>query len=533
MKASTSLGNYEIVRQLGQGGMAEVFLARAHGLQGFEKLVVIKQILPQFASDASFVEMFLDEARIAALLQHTNVVQVYDIGSVDDRYFYSMEFLRGQDLRTVLKSVGSKGERLPLEQVLFIASSLCSGLHYAHDKTGLDGNPLNIVHRDIAPDNVFVTYDGAVKILDFGIVKSSQRSSKTRTGALKGKIGYMSPEHCRGQPLDRRADIFAVGAILWYMLTGKKLYRGNSDFEVMEKICSEPPPPPSSIVACDPELEAIVLKTLARDPADRYATADELREALDDFAYAHKLKVSAHETSRFMHNEYAEHIAFWEKASRAGSNLEIMIEEFPMSTHGTPTWSFDDDEDKPADASVVTARRPSAPFEIVGRNTPPRGYLQAMPPPDTVPTSPTAPPRRSLRTLAIGIVAAVGVTTTALVVRAMSASDQTEAPQPPPIVAPSAPPTPAPTPPLPLTVQAAVPPPVESPKPATTTPIPARPSKPYVKPHEIAKRPQPNPAPAPIVKTTVATPATPATSPTPPTGTDKYQGSAPDSLDVH
>src|SRR5581483_3553236 len=223
LSQADAIGRYQVLRRLARGGMAEVLLARVTGLEGFEKLVVIKKILPELTDSPEFVEMFLDEARMLAQLTHSNIAQVHDIGSVGGAYFISMEFLHGQDLRTITRAVARRGGVLPLEHLIFVASSVCAGLHYANEKIGRDGQPLGIVHRDVSPHNVFVTYDGAVKLLDFGIAKTAQRTSHTRVGTLKGKIGYMSPEQCRSErDLDRRADVYSVGVLMWEMLTGER-----------------------------------------------------------------------------------------------------------------------------------------------------------------------------------------------------------------------------------------------------------------------------------------------------------------------
>ena len=241
------LGKYEIIKRLATGGMAEIFLARVSGLPGFQKMVVIKRILPQLATKTDFVEMFLDEARIAATLQHPNVVQMYDVGVVDGNYFIAMEYLHGEDVRSLSRSLHRQDKKLPLEHALNIVIGVASGLHYAHEKVGFDGKPLEIVHRDVTPQNIIVTYDGAVKLLDFGIAKASNRFGETRFGTLKGKVPYMSPEQCRGEPLDRRSDIFSLGIMLYELTLGKRLYQGKSDFEVLKQIVEGTVTPPSEL----------------------------------------------------------------------------------------------------------------------------------------------------------------------------------------------------------------------------------------------------------------------------------------------
>ena len=200
------IGRYELIRPLAVGGMAEIFLARATGIEGFEKLVVIKRILPHLAGSDEFVSMFLDEARLAASLHHANVAQVYDIGNDDGSYFFAMEYIEGKDVRHIRKQLHRTGGRLPLEHTIGIVLAVAAGLHAAHDKRGRDGRPLNIVHRDVSPSNIIVTFDGGVKLIDFGIAKAAQRQTHTRTGVLKGKSAYMSPEQWTDLPLSRSEE---------------------------------------------------------------------------------------------------------------------------------------------------------------------------------------------------------------------------------------------------------------------------------------------------------------------------------------
>jgi len=295
-----SFGKYEILRRIAVGGMAEIHLARARGIEGFEKLVVIKRILPQYADNEEFVQMFLDEARLAAHLHHSNVVQVYDIGQVDQQYFLSMEFLHGQDVRQVMKAAVKGNEPVPLRHALTILVGVLAGLHYAHTCV-VDGQPLNLVHRDISPQNVFVTFDGGVKLLDFGIARASSRLSETRTGTLKGKTSYMSPEQCNGLPLDRRSDVFAAAIMLWELTTGRRLYTGDSELETLRKIKEEDPPRPSAHSFAYPlALEKIVLKGLKRNWDQRYQSAEEMQIALEGFAREQGITLSPMALARYL-----------------------------------------------------------------------------------------------------------------------------------------------------------------------------------------------------------------------------------------
>src|SRR5688572_29826451 len=224
----TRLGKYELIQRLAVGGMAELYLARCTGIEGFEKLVAVKRILPQYACNEEFVSMFLDEARLAATLQHANIAQVYDIGQTEHGLFFTMEFVRGADARELLKSAMRSGDDIPLDRALTIISGAAAGLHAAHEKRGVDGEPLGIVHRDVSPANVLVSFDGCVKVIDFGVAKATRQQSQTRVGTLKGKIAYMAPEQCLGEPVDRRCDVFALGIVLYELTCGQWLFEGEN-----------------------------------------------------------------------------------------------------------------------------------------------------------------------------------------------------------------------------------------------------------------------------------------------------------------
>jgi serine/threonine-protein kinase len=320
------LGKYELVRRLAVGGMAEIFLARVKAAHGFEKLVVVKRILPQYAEDEDFVRMLLDEARLAATLHHPNVVQVYDMGVDEEtgQSFFSMEWVHGQDLRRIVRACLDAQKWLPLEHVLAIATGVAAGLHHAHEQTGLDGRPLEIVHRDVSPSNVLVTYTGSVKLVDFGIAKATSAQTTTRHGTLKGKIPYMSPEQCRGERLDRRSDVFSLGTVLWELSTGHRLWKADNELATLSRIANEDPPPPSSRRAdYPPELEAIVMRALRRDRDERYQTAQELQLDLEEFAREHKLPVSSAYLGRFMQELFADEIARTMAAARADPDASI------------------------------------------------------------------------------------------------------------------------------------------------------------------------------------------------------------------
>lgn len=307
LRQGDSLGKYEIVTFLASGGMAELYLARARGIEGFEKVVALKRILPKLADDEEVVTMFLDEARLAATLHHPNLAQVYDIGKEGLSYFFTMEYIHGEDLDTLVRQAAKQGRGLSLSNGLFVVTQVAAGLHHAHDKKGADGQPLGTVHRDVSPSNVMVTFDGAVKIVDFGVAKAAARRTKTQSGSIKGKIGYLSPEQARGEEIDRRSDVFALGILLFELTTGTRLFEQRHEYAVLSQLLTKDAPLPSSRVPdYPPELEEIVLKALCRDPDGRYATAQDLQLALEDFAREDKLALSSVSLSRMVRDVLGE-----------------------------------------------------------------------------------------------------------------------------------------------------------------------------------------------------------------------------------
>jgi len=281
-RQTLQVGRYRILAELGRGGMSNVFLAVASGPGGVNKLVVLKALLPDLASEGYALAMFMDEARLAAQLNHPNVVQTYEVGTEGDRHVIVMEYLEGQSLSAALRRASQEGPGMPIALQLRIIINALEGLHYAHELHGYEGAPLQLVHRDISPQNVFVTYDGQVKVLDFGIAKATSASTHTAAGVMKGKIAYMAPEQIIGGAVDRRADLYSVGCMLWAAATGGKLWKDTPDVQIMRRAISGDVPTPQSVNAeCDDELNRIVVKALARDPEHRYATALELQHDLE------------------------------------------------------------------------------------------------------------------------------------------------------------------------------------------------------------------------------------------------------------
>lgn len=284
-EVGSSASSYEILAKLATGGMAEIFLARGASTAGIERYVVLKRILRERATDAAFVRMFLDEAKLAAQLQHPNIAQVYDIGKLGDSFFFTMEYVHGETVRALLHRSHGLRRPIPVGSMLTIAAGAAAGLHHAHERIGMDGKHLGIVHRDVSPSNLMVSYEGTVKLVDFGVAKAAHNSQETRSGTVKGKIAYLSPEQCRGRAIDRRSDLFSLGIVLWEMLTTERLFRHPSDFETMASIVNDATPPPSSRRPdVPPELDHLVLRLLAKEPDQRYQTGGDLLEDIENLA---------------------------------------------------------------------------------------------------------------------------------------------------------------------------------------------------------------------------------------------------------
>ncbi|MBI5528190.1 MAG: serine/threonine protein kinase [Deltaproteobacteria bacterium] len=302
-----TFGKYGLVRKLATGGMAEIWLARQTGMQGFEKPVVIKRILPHLSTDQVFVKMFLDEARVAACLNHPNIVQIYDLGCVDGQYFIAMEFVDGVDVSTVLKMGRTRKTPLKLRFTLRIVSQACEGLHHAHFLTDMNGQKLSLVHRDVSPQNILVSYTGNVKVTDFGIAKARGRSTKTTTGTLKGKFGYMSPEQISGGFVDHRSDVFSLGTVLWEMLTYRRLFkRDNEAATIMAVAGDEIPSPRRYWPKLPEELDRITMKALDRNIENRYQSARELGNALEQYLASQGLGVVSSEIAQFLDSLFPE-----------------------------------------------------------------------------------------------------------------------------------------------------------------------------------------------------------------------------------
>ncbi|MBX3232058.1 MAG: serine/threonine protein kinase [Labilithrix sp.] len=305
-----SAGRYRLLEEIGAGGMGTVHLARLAGSCGFERWAAIKQLHPYFQEDDDFVRMFLDEARLTAAIVHPNVASILELGREDDGYWIAMEYLHGEPLSAWLRSVRVSGRPVPPEIACRIVADAAAGLHAAHELASPDGAPLELVHRDVTPHNVFVTFDGATKVVDFGLAKlSAVEGTRCAGRSVAGKLPYMSPEQVRGERVDRRADVFGLGVILWELTTTRRLFRRETDLDTLSQVLECTPPRPSTVVAGYPgDLEGVVMKALAKDPAARYATARELSRALSSVLHRRSLLVGAEEVAAYARSLLADQV---------------------------------------------------------------------------------------------------------------------------------------------------------------------------------------------------------------------------------
>jgi tRNA A-37 threonylcarbamoyl transferase component Bud32 len=373
------LGRYELLQRIAVGGMAEVYRAYAVGPGDFRKLVAIKRLLPQHALDPQLLRMFLDESRLMARFAHPNLPHVLDVndGAGQDVPFFVMEHVAGVDLREILRA--ARGP-LPMEQVVALASGVAAGLHHAHELRGEDGRPLEIVHRDVSPSNVLVSFDGGVKVTDFGVAKWQQQKSFTYQGQLKGKFAHMSPEQCRAEPLDRRSDVFALGTLLYELATGHPPFQADSEFELLSRIVSEDAPRPRGPDGdIAPELAATIMRCLERQRERRFATAQDVQIALEAFAREQRLNVSPLGLASYVASLFAERAAAWRSA--AGARLEAVPEKapaLPSVRTATDTFALEETLVSQSEERAVAAAGP--PSEGSPARTAPRrrGAIVAM-----------------------------------------------------------------------------------------------------------------------------------------------------------
>ncbi len=321
-------GKYFLIEKLATGGMAEIYKAKTFGVDGFEKLLAIKRILPHCSSDKEFITMLIDEAKLSVLLSHTNIAQVFDLGKVGDDYFISMEFVDGINLRELMNRCKEIGEPFPEDIAVYIISELCKGLDYAHSKRDMDGNPLHIVHRDISPQNILISFEGEAKIVDFGIAKAAMNMSHTMAGILKGKITYMSPEQALGKPVDYKTDLFSAGLMFYELLTGQKLFTGETQFEVLKKIRSTRITENSFQETMPLLLRKIIAKALAYSSKDRFENAGDMQIELTKYLYSTYLDFSPRKLANFMRRLFASEIQNKKNKRKSDSEIDAQTRSF-------------------------------------------------------------------------------------------------------------------------------------------------------------------------------------------------------------
>jgi serine/threonine protein kinase len=330
-----AFGKYVLTDRIGAGGMAEIFRATAFGVEGFTKEICIKRILPTLTIDETFIKMFITEAKIAVNLHHANIVQVFDLGRIGEHYFIAMELVRGRDLLQIINRCRALKKRLPVPIALYLISRVCKGLEYAH-RVKVEGRPAGIIHRDVSPSNILVSWEGDVKVADFGIAKASHKDEKTATGTMKGKYGYMSPEQVLGESIDQRSDIFATGILLYESLVSKRLFKGETDLETLEKVRSAlvPSPPSATNKKVPVEVDQLVYKALALNRDDRFQNAGEFHDAISDRLYTSGTRMDSKILATFMQKLFAKEIEEEEKRDKERQRPDISQTDIPVYQEG-------------------------------------------------------------------------------------------------------------------------------------------------------------------------------------------------------
>jgi len=332
MTAQT-FGKYQLLKKLATGGMAEVWLARSSGIEGFSKNVVVKRILPHLAEDREFVEMFRNEALIAANFNHPNIAQVYEFGEANGTYFIAMEYIHGEDLGRVMRKAWTAGQWIARPLAIRIVASACEGLYYAHTRVDGNGKPLKVVHRDISPQNILISFDGSVKLVDFGIAKAADTVGLTKSGAIKGKFAYMAPEQAAGKALDHRADIFAIGLVLYELLTGVRPLKRDSELATLQAALECAIQTPSDVADVPHELDGVVMSALAKAADDRYRDARQFQIALEETLVAQRWVASSVQISELMETLFADRLA---EEKKTGNLMPASTEEFANSGNSSP-----------------------------------------------------------------------------------------------------------------------------------------------------------------------------------------------------
>jgi serine/threonine protein kinase/Flp pilus assembly protein TadD len=318
-------GKYQLLQKIAVGGMAELYRAKVTRDHGFEKQVAIKKILPHLSDEGNLVKAFIDEAKLAALLQHENIIQIYDFGSIHGEYFIAMEYLFGKDLRKLIHKLRKNGSALDLESTLYVISRICAGLDYSHKLKDLQGKPLNIIHRDINPQNIFLTYEGQVKIIDFGIAKAASHNSTTHEGLIKGKIAYMSPEQAMGHVIDHRSDIFSTGIILYELLTGQRMFEGET-MHIYSQVREAHYTPLKKLRPDLPDkLYTVVERALAKEPDERYQTCSQMLADLEECIFELSVRPNSRSFADFVQDFFKEELAVEQTALWTNNPVESVL----------------------------------------------------------------------------------------------------------------------------------------------------------------------------------------------------------------
>ncbi len=482
-------GKYRLLAGIGTGGMAEVFIAVASGPGGFNKLFVIKRLLPAMASDPNYRSMFVQEARLAARLNHPNVVQTYEVGEHDGIIYIAMEYLEGQPLSRLRRALAKDARRLHPTTCIRIASEALAGLHHAHELRDFDGTPLKVVHRDVSPQNVFITYSGQVKLLDFGIAKAERSSTKTQAGIVKGKYAYMAPEQFLDSPIDRRVDVFTMGTVLWELIAGHSLFAGGTDAQIINRLFHEPIPRLSTVTPdVSTKLDDILARALERDPEKRTATALEMKEALDE--HLATIGGAREDLGRIVSTTFAE--------------AREAIDGILTQNLGRATLASLEDVDELVSVSSIktgtatVARSGTHRAVVVERSS--SGTPVPLPAAQAMPSSVPPPPALATRKRVIAALVIAGGIAGGLVSRSLSKPSNVEASQPPPTVIVAPVPTPTPPP----------------PPPPSAIPEPPKPEKDPPKPEPAKATPPPRwtppPPPPKVTASTIASAASPQRS---------------------
>ncbi|MEA3548051.1 MAG: protein kinase [Thermodesulfobacteriota bacterium] len=360
------LGKYILLDKLAVGGMAELYRAMITGVQGFEKLIAIKKILPHLASEEELVRSFIDEAKLAALLHHQNVVQIYDFGSLGESYFIAMEYLVGKDCRIIKSKSKEKNLPLELQNALFIVSRICAGLDYAHKLKDFQGKPLNLVHRDISPQNILITYEGDVKIVDFGIAKAASQTTMTQIGMIKGKVAYMSPEQAGGKTIDNRSDIFSCGILLYELVTGKRMFSGDTMHILANVRDAEFTKPEEAKKDLPEKLLEVLYKALEKEADQRYQTCGDMLTDLEECMHQLNMHPTAHGLSLYMKTLFADEIAIEELHLLEIMKIVLMEEEEKEAEITAPIPSVEAARPRqPQEKEKKTLESAAAPLEMI------------------------------------------------------------------------------------------------------------------------------------------------------------------------